>query len=75
MDFMIYFRGFIFLESPVAFTNCAGGRLVPLDPDIPLIDHRALANLEVDFSKYDMAVKATLLHNWPSQLVETRACK
>lgn len=49
-------------ESPCL--NCAGGRLVPLDPDVPFIDHRALAKFQVDFGKYDMAVKAAMLDDW-----------
>ena len=65
----------LYLARESRCLNCAGGRLVPLDPDIPFIDQRALAKFQVDFGKYDMVIKAAMLDNWPSQSVKARAYK
>lgn len=54
--------------------NCpGGGRFVPVDPDIPFICHRRLTAFQVDYGKYDMAVKAAMLDDWPSSSAELRA--
>ena len=60
---IVIFGLFILLES--RHLNCAGRGLVPLNLDIPFIDHRALARFQVDF-----AIKAAMLDNWPSQSVK-----
>ena len=62
--------GPLYLTRESRCLNCAGGRLVLLDLDIPFIDHRALVKFQVDFGRYDMAIKAVVLDNWPSQSIK-----
>lgn len=53
--------------------NCAGGgRFVPTDPDVAFTDHRQLTAFQTGYGKYDMAVKAVMLDNWPSLSTEPR---
>ena len=48
----------------------SGGRFVPADPKIAFI---CLIAFQVDYGKYEMAVKAAILDDWPSSSVEPRA--
>lgn len=48
----------------------SGGRFVPVDPDIAFLCHRRLTAFQVDYGKYDIAVKAAMLDDWPSSSAE-----
>ena len=54
--------------------DCAGGRLVPLDPDIPFIAHLRHSMSIVANTTWLSRLKAAMLDNWPTQSVEARAC-
>ena len=53
----------------------SGERFVPVDPDIAFICHRRLRAFQVDYDKYDIAVKAAMLDEWPLSSAEPRAYK
>lgn len=65
-------RSLYLVKEPRCLRCPGGGRFVPVDQDIPFI---RLAEFQVDYGKYDMAVKAAMLASWPSSSAKFRKYK
>lgn len=68
-------RPLYLVKEPRCLRCPGGGRFVPVDQDIPFICHRRLTEFQVDYGKYDMAVKAAMLDSWLSSSAKFRKYK
>ena len=66
-------RPFYHVREARCLSCSGGGRPVSVDSDIAFICYRRLTAFQVDYDRYDMAVKVAMLDDWPSSSAEPRA--